>query len=73
MRAEARKSNAVSQLGTKINKSEGNHAEWLSARGFKTGRRIGGVGIAFRIACQQEALCLELGNKSGGFLAARTA
>ena len=35
----------------------------LTYWGFATGRRIGELEIALRIVQQEEALCLELGNK----------
>jgi hypothetical protein len=38
---------------------------WLTDRGFQTGWRIGELEIALRIVQQEEALCLELGNKDG--------
>jgi len=44
-------------------KSESSRAMRLTNLGFRTGRRIGELEIALRIAQQQEALCLELGNK----------
>jgi hypothetical protein len=44
-------------------KSESSRAEWLTYRGFATGRRVGKLEIALRIAQQGEALCLQLGNK----------
>ena len=44
---------------------ESSRAAWLTYRGFKTARRIGELEIALRIVQQQEALCLELGNKDG--------
>jgi hypothetical protein len=44
-------------------KSESSRAEWLTYRGFETGRRIGELEMALRIIQHQEALCLELGNK----------
>jgi hypothetical protein len=37
----------------------------LAYFGFATGERIGELGIALRISQQQEALCLEQGNKDG--------
>ena len=37
----------------------------LTRVSFRTGYRIGESGIAFRIVHQQEAVCLELGNKDG--------
>ena len=46
-------------------KSESSRAAWLIYRGFETGRRIGELEIALRIVQQEEALCLELGNKEG--------
>jgi hypothetical protein len=44
-------------------KSQSSRAALLSYRGFATGKRIGELGIALRIVQQEEALCLELGNK----------
>jgi len=44
-------------------KRASSRAEWLTYRGFATGRRIGELEIALRIVQQEEALCLELGNK----------
>jgi hypothetical protein len=46
-------------------KSESSRAALLSSLGFETGRRIGELEIALRIVQQDEALCLELGNKDG--------
>jgi hypothetical protein len=46
-------------------KSENSRAVRLTCRGFGTGRRIGELEIALRIAQQQEGLCLQLGNKDG--------
>jgi len=46
-------------------KSESSRAAWLTYRGFETGRRIGELEIALRIVQQEEALCLDLGNKDG--------
>jgi hypothetical protein len=46
-------------------KSESNRAARLTYQGFVTGRRIDELEIALRIVQQQEALCLELGNKDG--------
>jgi tetratricopeptide (TPR) repeat protein len=45
--------------------SESNRAAWLTYQGFETGRRIGELEIALRILQQEEAPCLELGNKEG--------
>jgi tetratricopeptide (TPR) repeat protein len=45
--------------------SESSRAEQLTYRGCRTGERIGELEIALRILQQQEALCLELGNKDG--------
>jgi tetratricopeptide (TPR) repeat protein len=44
-------------------KKECDHATSFSYWGFATGWRIGEYEIALRILQQQEALCLELGNK----------
>jgi tetratricopeptide (TPR) repeat protein len=44
-------------------KSESSRAEWLTYRGFATGKRIGELEIALRMVQHQEALCLELDNK----------
>ena len=44
-------------------KGESSRAASLTYRGFETGRRIGELEIALRIAKQEEALCLKLGNK----------
>jgi tetratricopeptide (TPR) repeat protein len=44
-------------------KSEADRAAGLSYLGFETARRIGELEIALRIVQQEEALCLELGNK----------
>ena len=44
-------------------KNESSRAMQLTYQGFATGRRIGELEIALRIVQQQEALCLELGNK----------
>ena len=44
-------------------KNETNRAALLSYWGFATGQRIGELEIAFRIVQQEEALCLELGDK----------
>jgi tetratricopeptide (TPR) repeat protein len=46
-------------------KSERSRAMSLAYFGFATGKRIGELEIALRISQQQEALCLELGNKDG--------
>jgi len=46
-------------------KGESSRAGWLTYFGFETGRRIGELEIALRIVQQQEALCLELGEKDG--------
>jgi tetratricopeptide (TPR) repeat protein len=46
-------------------KRESSRAAWLTHRGFATGKRIGELEIALRIVQQEEALCLELGNKDG--------
>ena len=46
-------------------KSQSTRAAWLTYRGFETGRRIGELEIALRIAQQEEALCLELDDKDG--------
>jgi hypothetical protein len=46
-------------------KSESSRGAWLTYRGFETGRRIGELEIALRIVQQEEALCLELGDKDG--------
>jgi tetratricopeptide (TPR) repeat protein len=46
-------------------KSESSRAAWLAYWGFRTGNRIGELEIALRILKQDEALCLELGNKDG--------
>jgi tetratricopeptide (TPR) repeat protein len=46
-------------------KSESSRAAFLTSWGFQTGWRIGELEIAIRIVQQQEALCLELGNKDG--------
>jgi tetratricopeptide (TPR) repeat protein len=48
-----------------VGESESSRAEWLTYRGFETGRRIGELENALRIVQQEEALCLELGNKDG--------
>jgi hypothetical protein len=45
--------------------SESGRAAWLTYLGFRTGCRIGELEIARRIVQQEEALCLELGNKDG--------
>jgi tetratricopeptide (TPR) repeat protein len=44
-------------------KSESSRAMRLTYLSVQTGRRIGELEIAFRILQQEEALCLELGNK----------
>jgi tetratricopeptide (TPR) repeat protein len=46
-------------------KNEGSRAAWLTDRGFEAAWRIGELEIALRIVQQEEALCLELGNKEG--------
>jgi hypothetical protein len=46
-------------------KSESSRAASLTYRGFATGKRIGELEIALRILQHEEALCLELGNRSG--------
>jgi len=46
-------------------KNESSRAAWLTRRGFATGRRIGEYEISLRIVQQEEAFCLELGNKDG--------
>jgi hypothetical protein len=46
-------------------RSERSRAARLTYQGFASGRRIGELEIALRIVQQQEALCLELGNKDG--------
>jgi hypothetical protein len=46
-------------------KSQSSRAALLTYRGVATGRRIGELEIALRIVQQEEALCLELGNKDG--------
>jgi hypothetical protein len=46
-------------------KNESSRAEWLTFRGFDTGRRIGELEMALRILQEEEALYLELGNKDG--------
>ena len=46
-------------------KSQSSRAAWLTNWGFATGWRIGELEIALRILQQEEALCLELGNKDG--------
>ena len=45
-------------------KSQSSRAAWLTYLGFRTGYRIGELDIALRILQQEEALCLELGNRS---------
>ena len=44
-------------------KGESTRAGWLTYFAFSTGLRIGELEIALRILQQEEALCLELGNK----------
>jgi tetratricopeptide (TPR) repeat protein len=44
-------------------KRDSSRAASLTYRGFATGQRIGELEIALRILQQEEALCLELGNK----------
>ena len=46
-------------------KGQSSRAAWLTYWGFATGKRIGELEIALRILHQEEALCLELGNKDG--------
>jgi hypothetical protein len=46
-------------------KCESGRAMRLTSRGFRTGQRIGELEMALRIVQQEEALCLELGNKDG--------
>jgi hypothetical protein len=46
-------------------KGENSRAECLTYWGFATGWRIGELEIALRILQQEEALCLELGDKDG--------
>jgi tetratricopeptide (TPR) repeat protein len=46
-------------------KNESSRAARLSYWGFATGQRVGELEIALRILQQEEALCLELGNKNG--------
>jgi TIR domain/NB-ARC domain len=46
-------------------KSESSRGISLANRGFLTGWRVGEFEIALRIGQQEEALCLELGNKDG--------
>jgi tetratricopeptide (TPR) repeat protein len=46
-------------------KCESSRAMRLISRGFRTGQRIGELEMALRIVQQEEALCLELGNKNG--------
>ena len=43
--------------------SQSSRAAWLTSWGFATGERIGELDIALRILQQEEALCLEIGDR----------